>query len=418
MISVGKIVVGAELMPLLTGQLRVTKVVLKQPVIHLEIGSDGVGNWQSAEPQGQFDAPDGASLSLERIKIEDGTITYFDARSGKTDTLSAVSVFLTTQNTGADDRPLDLEGTLNFRSVPVKFDAKIDNLDAFIKGQPGNTGFGLNSDLFTASFIGTLQAPGSLSGNLSLDTRSLRRLAAWGGQPLPPGNGFGAATVEAAMSAKDGVLTLSKAAIALDGMKLNGEVTIDTKASQPAVRGTLAIDNLNVVPYLAPGTSKDLTKAETTAGLETPLAFGRLKGVDADLSLTISALTLPEIKLDKVALTAALHGGVLKAEFSNITAYGGTGKGTATADANGAVPSFHNVVDINGVKTELLLAQMAAGLQVRSSGSVHLDLTSRGNSEAQIINGLAGRVSVNLGPGTISGVDLGAVARFLQSAAN
>ena len=418
MISVGKIVVGAELVPLLTGQLRVTKVVLKQPVIHLEIGTDGVGNWQSVEQQGELSAPDGASLALERIKIEDGTITYFDARSGKNDTLSAVSVSLTTKNIGADDRPLDLEGTMNFRSVPVKFDAKIDNLNAFLKGRPGNTGFGINSDLFTASFIGTLQAPGSLTGNLSLDTQSLRKLADWGGQPLPPGNGFGAATIKAAMSAKDGVLTLSKAAIALDGMKLNGDVTIDTKASLPALRGTLAIDNLNVVPYLTPGTSKDLTKVETTANLDTPLAFERLKGIDADLSLTIGALALPEIKLDKVALTAALHGGVLKAEFSNITAYGGTGKGTATVDANGPAPVFHNVVSMSGVKTELLLAQMAVGPQVRASGSVHLDLTSRGNSEAQIISGLAGRVSVNFGAGTISGVDLGAVARLLQSAAN
>jgi len=43
MITVGKIVVGAELMPLLTGRLQVTKIVLKQPVIHLEIGSDGIG---------------------------------------------------------------------------------------------------------------------------------------------------------------------------------------------------------------------------------------------------------------------------------------------------------------------------------------------------------------------------------------
>jgi AsmA protein len=417
MITVGKIVVGAELMPLLSGRLQVTKVVLKQPVIHLEIGNDGIGNWQSAA-QASPSPPDAASLAMERVKIEDGTITYWDARTGKADTLDAVSVSLIIGKTGDAARPLSLEGSMTYRSVPVKLDAKIDNLEGFLKGEPGNTGIGLNSELFTASFIGSLQAPGSLTGNLSLNTQSLRKLAAWGGQPLPPGNGFGATTIESAVSTKDGVLTLSKAAIALDGMNLSGEVSIDTKSSLPALRGTLAIDHLNVVPYLTPGTSKDLTKAEATANFDTPLAFNRLKGVDADLALTIGALILPEIKLDKVALTAALHGGVLKADFSNISAYGGSGKGTATVDANGPAPTFHNVVDMSGVRAELLLAQMATGPQVRSSSSVHLDLTSRGDSEAQITRGLSGRVSVNFGAGTISGVDLGAVARLLQSTAN
>jgi AsmA protein len=417
MITVGKIVVGAELMPLLTGRLQVTKVVMKQPVIHLEIGSDGVANWQSTTSL-TTPNPSDASLSMERVKIEDATITYFDARTGKTDTLDAVSASLTVGSARAGVRPLSLEGTMTYRAIPVQFDAKVDDLDAFLKGQPGNTGFGCNSDLFTASFIGTVQAPGSLTGNLTLNTRSLRELSAFIGQKLPPGNGFGAATIQSALSAKGGVLTLSKAAIALDGMKLDGEVSIDTRPSSPALKGTLAIDHLNVIPYLAPGASKDLTKAEATANLDTPLAFNRLRGVDADLSLTIGALTLPEIKLDKVALTAALHGGILKADFSNITAFGGTGKGTATVDANGAVPIFHNVVDMSGIRTELLLTQMAAEPQVRSSGTIHLDLTSRGDSEAQIISGLNGRVSVNFGAGTISGVDLGAVARLLQSTAN
>jgi AsmA protein len=418
MITVGKIVVGAELMPLLSGRLQVTKVVLKQPVIHLEIGSNGVGNWQSAgagTPPNPSEVP---SLATQRVRIEDGEITYFDARTGRTGTLSAVSLSLTTGDTGADTRPLSLEGTMTYRSVPVTFNVKVDDLDAFLKGEPGNADCGLNSDLFNAAFIGRLQIPGSLTGNLTLNTRSLRELAAWTGQNLPPGNGFGATTIEAAVAAKDEVFTLSKAAISFDGMTLDGEVAIDTKPVSPALRGTLAIDHLNVIPYLTPGTSKDVASAAATANPDTPLAFDRLKGVEADLSLTIGALTLPEIKLDKVALNAALHGGVLKAEFSNIAAYGGSGKGTATVDATGAVSIFHNVVDMSGVKTELLLAQMAGAPQVRSSGSVHLDLTSRGNSETEITRGLSGKVSVSFGAGTISGVDLGAVARLLQTTAN
>ncbi len=55
---------------------------------------------------------------------------------------------------------------------------------------------------------------------MKIDAKSLRQLAAWAGRPLPPGNGFGAVSIEAAISAKDGVYSLTNAKIALDGMTL------------------------------------------------------------------------------------------------------------------------------------------------------------------------------------------------------
>src|SRR5579863_2593524 len=418
MITVGKIVVGAELMPLLSGRLRVTKVVLKEPVIHLEIGADGTTNWQSPSAGTPASPSEAASVSMQRVKIEDGTVTYFDARNGKTDTLRAVSLSLTTADTDTADRQLALDGTMTYGSIPVKLAAKLDDLDAFLKGGPGKTDVSASSELFNLGFAGRVQAPDSATGNLTLKTRSLRTLAAWIGKKLPPGNGLGAATIDSAVSAKDGVVTLSKAAISLDGMTINGDLSLDAKQDSPALRGSLAIDHLNAISYLATGASKDVTAASADSSPDTPLVFDGLKGVDADLSLTIGTLKLPAIKLDKMALSAALHGGMLKANISNLAVYGGAGKGTATIDATGAVPAFHNVVDISGVKTELLFAQMPGAPQIATSGTAHLDLASRGVSETDIIKNLSGKLSVSFGAGAISGVDLGAVAQLLQSTAN
>jgi AsmA protein len=418
MITVGKIVVGAELGPLLSGHLHVTKVVLKHPLIHLDVGSDGVGNWQSATAGATQDPAASADLAIERIKIEDAEITYADARTGKSEALSAVSLSLTMPKaeTGTT-RPLILDGTATYNAVPLKLDARLDDVQGFLKGQPSNATFGLGSDLFTVALAGRVDAPGTMQGTLKLTAKSLRQLAAWSGQSLPPGNGLGAITVDATVLASPGTYALSNAKIALDGMSLSGDVSVDTKLAISALKGNLAIDHVNVAPYLAPGATADLNSAAQQTTRDTPLALGGLKGVDGDLSLTIGGLTLPPFKLDRAVLAAVLHGGVLKTDLSSIAAYGGTGRGSLTVDVTVPVPSIHSVLDMSGIRAEQFLDALMGIPRVRAGGSVHLDVASRGQTETDIVKALSGKGSVNFGAGSISGVDLGAVAKLVQTTA-
>lgn len=416
MIKVGKIIVGAELMPLLSGHLQVTKVILKQPVIHLEVNGNGAGNWQFATTAGPGNTSDSVSLQVERIRIENGEVTYFDAHTGKTKTLSDVDVLLTTPISKTDVRELSLEGTATYNAVAMTYGAKLDDIQAFLNGKRSGFGLSFSSNLFQIGFSGQMDTPGSMTGNLKIDAKSLRQLAAWADEPLPPGNGFGAISIESGIAAKEGVYSLSNAKIALDGMKLAGDLAIDINANVPALKGTLTIDRVNLTPYLAPGTSQDLTAAEAQTTRDTPLALGGLKGLDGDLALTIDGLVLPDFKLDRASIVAKLQAGVLKSELTSIAAYGGTGKGELTVDVTGPVPSLHNVLDMNGIRAERFLGELMDVVRVRASGAVHLDVTSRGQTKAEIIKALNGRVAINFSGGSISGVDLGAVARVLQTA--
>lgn len=414
MITVGKMIVGAELMPLLSGHLRVTKIILKQPVIHLEVNGKGAGNWQFAIA-GTGNTSDGVSLQIERIRIENGEVTYFDALAGKTKTLSDVDVLLTTpvSNTGA--RELSLEGTATYNAVAMTYGAKLDDIRAFLNGQRSGAGLSFSSNLFQIGFSGQMDTPGSMTGNLKIDAKSLRQLAAWAGRPLPPGNGFGAVSIEAAISAKDGVYSLTNAKIALDGMNLAGDLAVDMNGKVAGLKGTLTIDHVNVTPYLAPGTSQDLAAAAAPTP-DTPLALGGLKGLDGDLALSVNDLVLPDFKLDRASLVAKLQGGVLKSDVASMAAYGGTGKGALTVDVTGPAPSLHSVLDMSGIRAERFLGELMGIVRVRASGAVHLDVTSRGQTKAEIIKALNGKASINLSRGSISGVDLGAVARVLQTA--
>jgi AsmA protein len=417
MVTVGKIVVGAKLMPLLSGRLVTTKVVLKEPVIHLELGKDGVANWQfGARTQGIAENPfsDGR-LGIKNAKIENGEVTYFDATTGKTQTLSAVSLTLAMSGPKADGHKLTIDGTAKHDSVPLKLAASLDDLDGFIKGGASKGRVQIGSPIVNADFSGQLAVGGTLDGNVSLNAPSLRRLAGWAGHPLPPGNGFGTVALTAAVAAKDGVYTLSKADIALDRMKLAGTLAIDARPAVPVLNGSLNVDHIDARPYLAPGSNEDLSKAAQGPGTTTRLSLGALKSADADLKLWVGSLALPNLTIKRAVVAALLKKGILQAQLTSFSAYGGAGKGSVTLDPSGAVPTLRAVVDMNGVRVETFLSEMAAVRRIAGSGAIHLDIASRGQSEIDIVRNLSGRGSLTITNGSIAGADLGAVARLVQS---
>lgn len=340
MISVGKVVVGAELSSLFSGHLRVTKIVLKEPAIHLETDAKGAGNWQFGQAGAAGSASDAISLRVDRVRIENGEISYLDARTGKSETLSGVSVTLSEAATNGAARPVAVDGSAVYRAVPVKFSATLNDAEGFLQGKPSDAAVKISSDKFAAAYTGKLRPTGEATGGLTFSTPSVRSLAAWAGQPMPPGSGFGALNLQAmATAATNGVYALSNAKITLDNMTLSGDVSVDT-----------------------------------------------------------------------------LHRAI-KAELNEVAAFGGKGKATVALDASGAVPTVHETLQMSGVQTGPFLQQMFGVAKLQATGSVHLDVTARGLNEGDILRSLTGQGSINLANGAISGVDMGAVAKLLQSTA-
>lgn len=416
MATVESIVVGARLLPLFSRRLEVTEVVLKKPVIHLEVGGDGSANWQFSKDEsaaaGGGDAA--GTLGVENARIEDGAVTYFDARNGRSQALSAVSLEMTMPPPQAK-RPLTFGGTLTYNGEALKITATLGDFDAFMKGQPSDTHLGLASNIVNADFTGRIDSPGAFSGNLKLGARSLRGVAAWTGHPMPPGNGFGLIAMESGIAAKDRVYSLTKASVAFDGMKMNGDISLDLKPQVPALKALLTVDHLDVKPYLAPGTTEDTLKAAKDTNPDAKLALGGLKAVNADLNLTIGPLTLPSLKLDRAAILVDLRDGVLKTDLNGISAYGGTGKGSLTLDASGDVPSLRNTLEMTGIKVQPFLDEMMGVKRIAATGAVRYEIAARGTTTNAMLKGLSGKGDIRFTNGVVSGADLSALARVMQS---
>jgi AsmA protein len=424
MAGVKSMVVGAKLMPLISGRLEVTRLVLGEPVIHLETKADGSANWHfdTQEARNGPDQRNQAGTSLSRIgfseiRINDGRVTYYNAQSKKSQLLDKVSVTFQMPAAGflGVVQPLILDGSLSHNGETLKVSGRLENFANMLRAQPTSARLSVSSNVVNAEFTGTIGVTGNVSGALKLGAHSVRSFAAWMGSPMPPGNGFGLIALEGQFAAHDGIYGLSHTHLAFDSMNLNGDVSLDTNPDVPALKGHLSIDRLDINPYLAPGATDDTVKAGKSKDPQAPISLGGLKAVNADLMLVVGELTTPDLKLDHAIVKATLKGGVLNADLSNISAYGGSGKADLVIDASGPEPKFRQSLDMTGLKVQPFLDQLMGVKDISATGSVKMELASHGSRTDDIAKALSGTGEIRFKDGYISGVDLAQVARVLQS---
>src|SRR3954468_4061450 len=80
---VGTLTAGARLMPLLSHEIDITRLVLEHPVMHLEVERAGIGNWNFNLSKSNASSSSSSRLSISGLKVSDGEISYYDARTGK-----------------------------------------------------------------------------------------------------------------------------------------------------------------------------------------------------------------------------------------------------------------------------------------------------------------------------------------------
>src|SRR4030095_12750002 len=108
-------------------------------------------------------------------------------------------------------------------------------------------------------------------------------------------------------------------------------------------------------------------------------------------------------------------GGVLKAELRNLSLYGGSGKGSLTVDGSKDTPSIRSTLDLSGLKVQPFLTELMHVKNVTGTGALRFDVSGSGKTETQLVRGLNGKGELRFADGTVTGVDLSAIARVMQS---
>ena len=311
MVRLKKLEIELKVLPLLHGAVELGRFVLTEPQISLEVDKGGKPNWvftplAPAKPPGNAPAPaappsaGGAppltQLGLSDVRIEDGKVSYRDDRTGKDEEISAIDMKLSLPSL---DSPLAAEGSAQYNGEKLTLSLGVDKPRALIAGAESSFGIKLAGAPLTVGFAGAMTGlpPQKFGGTIDLTVPSVRRLAKWAGSPLPPGPGLEKFAVKGRIDAAGTKYAFSDADIAIDAITAKGALDVDLGGARPTLKGSLAVDKLDVNPYLPPpAPASSAPAAAAPGGQGAPASSANAGWSDAPLDL--SGLSLADGDFD------------------------------------------------------------------------------------------------------------------------
>jgi AsmA protein len=387
-----------DLLPLLSGQARFNHFVLLDPAVTLEVDHQGRTNWAFASP------PDTAvaAIRLGETRIIDGRVTYVDDRSGRRETAKRVDMTVRLANL---DAPLSARGSLSWHGRPVTVAIDLDQPRVLADGSGGSpANVALAAGPMRLAFAGRADAAAdTMDGDLELSAPSLSDLAGWlSGQPLDPPDGTrGKLALKATLAATPGVIALHRLTATLDGSRASGDLALATGGPRPAITGTLAVEGIDLAPWLPP-----LGADWSTA----PIDASALRTTDLDLGVKLDGISAGKVRAGPGTLTLALRDGRLTADLADLALYGGSGRFRLTVDGSERGVAIDAAAAVEGVQAGPLLA--AAGFdRLAGTAAATLHLGARGGSARQLVASLTGDARAALHDGAAHGIDLATLVR-------
>jgi len=450
MAKLAKLQVKLKLVPLLHRDVEIDQLVLVDPVIALEVDKQGRPNWQfgaaeakpaapaPGKPAAGTPAPPSSSggnglaeLRLDDVRLVNGRISYLDQRTGAKDELDKIAMKLSLPGL---DQPFTAEGSAVWKNEPVTLSLSLANPRAFEEGKSSAIALKLAAKPVTFAFKGNAAgaAPVKLDGAVDLQVPSVRALAAWAGSPITmPGTGFGPLAISGKVSVAGSKYGFSDAALSLDAIKGKGEFAYDGGGARPALKGKLALETLDLNPYLPPekankagagggsaggGSGSPAGTGRASGWSDDPIDLSPLKSADADFDLSAGSIRYQKIQIGNSALSLHLKDGRLQADLTQLALYQGAGKGKVVLDGAAAAPAIEADFNLDKVQIEPLLRDVMDLDRLSGVGHFAIAVTGHGKSQREIIGTLNGKGDLNLGNGTIKGMNLVSMVKNVTAA--
>jgi len=418
--------VAVKLMPLLRGGLEIDSFVLEEPVIVLEIDRQGRGNWilaGSSAPSAPASSttPAGApgEIRLGEVKLKDGRLTYIDARSNTKEELTQINATLDLPDL---DRPMKLDGGATWRGKPLTLKLDVDKPRALMTGQPAGVSLMLGGDPMTLGFKGQLTTTGRAQGDVDLAIPSVKDFAAWVGNPIEARpNTMGALSISGKIERQGAKSSFTGAKVSLDQLRGSGDISVDTAGTKPHLTAKLAVEKLDINPYLPPEAPPQPGGAAGAPGgqqgwSEAPIDLSPFRAANADLDLTVGGLVIRKIEIGKGVVKAQLRDGKLALDLSELALYQGSGQAKVTIDGSGQIPAVDARITLAGVQAEPILKAAADLDRLTGTFGTETQVSTRGRSQKEMISALQGQGRSAFTDGAIKGVNLAAMVRNITTA--
>lgn len=417
MLQAANAAIGVDAMALLQGDIRITNIEAESPTIRLEQKADGRASWQFTDASGTAQietetAPDrpARSISIERLQVTDATLIY-DAEGSDLVSYEGVDLSLDwPERLG----PAEIAATLRPTANPVEVAATIDGFAGFITGETQTLRAAIDTEAGAIGFDGRASTAGAVAGALSVKTANTGGfLQALGlpGADLPPDLGRSIDLSTNLTLTPDRQLALRDLVVGLGANRITGAADIGLNGV-PQVNAQLDVGDLDVSGG----------EVETTGGSgggggssgsgwpKDPIDASGLAAFNGEIALTARSIDLGQFDLGATRALLRNENSRMVFELREVAAYGGGLTGEFVIN-NRAGLSVGGQLAASAIQMQPLLADAAGLDRLTGQGDARVSFLGSGASVDAIMRSLSGDGSVQIGQGTILGIDLDRLMR-------
>ena len=197
MLAVKRFEAKVALLPLLSKEVRIKRIVLSGADIRLETDANGVGNWilqpAGREPPAEpapapaAGAAEGEAVlpSFDNITVEESTLTYRDGPTGRVTTVVVESLHASAPS---DRAPITIDFSGRYNDNPIAARGTLGAMASLIAGEPVRIDFEAKAGGATLHLLGDLDKPGAEKGTdvlISAEGSQIGELSTLAGTPVP-----------------------------------------------------------------------------------------------------------------------------------------------------------------------------------------------------------------------------------------
>ncbi|MCW8126259.1 AsmA family protein [Microbulbifer halophilus] len=422
-----RVAVGVALMPLLKRRVEAKEIVLLGPQIDLSVDEQGRGNWeriteameekqkQRAEEPPELEVPregeqQALDLALEKLRLEDGRLSYRDA--GSDTEYSVEQLRVSADNLVPGGEPGRIEASAEMTGSALKQPVLLQltstlALDEGLNGlrlQPATIDLSSGEAAASINLRGHVRRsaadrPWQIQMQVTADAEPLRPWLAVTGTELTTqsASALQKLSLETSIEGTDKKFDLSPLQLELDGTRFTGNAQV-RNANIPGLDLTLRGDTLVVDDYLPPPSPEAEQPQEPEAAAEpTPLPLTAMRGFKANLDLSLKQLRAVDLQMDNPQLQLTVDNGLYQLQKLAADLYGGELNTDGRFNARGQSAE----ATLNGGLTNVEISRVQQALfpsdRVKVSGksSVTWEARTSGADTRQLQKQLRGTVQVS-----------------------
>ncbi len=417
MLSAESLAVGVDAEALLSGEIKIKRVIAANPVLRLEL-ANGQGNWVFQSGDSDAAAATGTQTSsagkaddrpitLEQLELSGARLIYTENGATVMD-FPNVDLSASWPDVSA---PLELQAEMAAPGGAVDVAMSIPDLPAFASGAATALNLELTAPGGQISFAGLVNLAGEMDGKTQITTANTNQmLAAFGQAGVSVPKGLGQfADIETQMTyTRDGRIALRGMVARLDQNQFNGDADINI-ANPPQITARLNAGDLDLTMAGAANGGKNASggggAVATNGWSKDPIDASVLALANGNIRLDANSIAIPDLVFGKSSLTMTLDRSRAVLEMHPARLFSGVLNGQVVANNRNGL-SIGGRFTAEGIDVKDALSTLAGIERLSGTGSGSLEFLGVGQNEDQIMRSLSGKGRIDMNGGVISGIDL------------